>query len=404
MRCGSCGEENREGALICGLCKTLFAPAANASRSRPPPRATNAAGSATSVLVVLGGLAAALAGGAAYQWHVHRPRHLAVAAETPTRQAELPRPARPAPTALPTVARTAATATPPARAAIAARLVEEAATSAPPRLSVSSYWYEGADGYRQAVAEQERSRAPMIVYFHVSWCPYCRKMDAEVLPVAAVTRFLADVVKVRVNPETSPADRALEKQLASKGYPSVYVIPAPGARPEEVSGFTRHGDEALDVTAERFVKACERVGVRQSHNLVAEAWDKSRAGDIAGARGDLDRAIEMDPTSATAYYWHARVDLLAREPSKAIGNFKRSIELDPKDPQSYAALAGLYAQVHQLDDAIGELDRLIDVAPDWHGGWAYATRGQARAAKGDGAGATADFAEACRRGTAYACH
>jgi tetratricopeptide (TPR) repeat protein len=181
------------------------------------------------------------------------------------------------------------------------------------------------------------------------------------------------------------------------------VIPAPGAHPEAVSGFTRQGDEALDVTADRFVKACERVGVRQSHNLIAEAWDKSRAGDIAGARADLDRAIAMDGTSAAAYYWRARVDLLAREPSKAIGNFKRAIELDPKNPQSYAALAGLYGQVHQLDDAIAQLDRLIDAAPAWNNGWAYATRGQARAEKGDGPGATADFAEACRRGTARAC-
>src|SRR3954464_1585245 len=111
MRCGTCGEGNRAGPLICGLCKTLFAAAANASRSRPPPRATKAAGSATAVLVVVGGLTAALAGGAAYQWHAHRPRRLAVAAETPTPQAVLPRPGRPAPTAPPNAVRTAATAT-----------------------------------------------------------------------------------------------------------------------------------------------------------------------------------------------------------------------------------------------------------------------------------------------------
>jgi tetratricopeptide (TPR) repeat protein len=284
-----------------------------------------------------------------------------------------------------------------------ARLVEGPATSAPPRLSVSSYWYEGADGYRQALAEQERSRAPMVVYFHVSWCPYCRKMDSEVLPAPAVNRFLADVVKVRVNPESSEANRGLEKQFASKGYPSVYVVPAPGAHPEEVGGFTRHDNEDIEVTAERFVQACERVGVRQSHNLLAEAWDKSRSGDLAGAQADLDRAIEMDPNSAKAYYWHARVDLLAHDTAKAIGNFKRASELDPKDPQSYAALAGLYGQARQFDDAIATLDRLIDVAPDWQNGWAYATRAQCRHDKGDAAGATADLAEACRRGTARAC-
>jgi tetratricopeptide (TPR) repeat protein len=401
MRCESCGEENREGALICSLCKTLFAPAASASPGRPPPRAPKAAGSASAVLVVIGGLSVALAGGAVYRWQTHRPPRLVVQArptplarEEPSRleaaavrPAQAPRPGLP-PAAMPTRS-------PP--------LVEEAATSAPRRLSVSSYWYEDADGYRQAVSEQERSRAPMLVYFHVAWCPYCRKMDSEVLPAPAVTRFLAEVIKVRVNPETSEANRALEKELGSKRYPSVYVIPAPGSRPERVSGFSRQGDEALDVTADRFVQACERVGVRQSHNLVAEGWNKGQAGDIAGARADLDRAIELDPTSATAYYWHARVDLLAREPSRAIGNFKRAIELDPKDPQSYAGLAALYGEAHQPDDAIAQLGRLIDVAPDWHGGWAYAARGRARAEKGDVAGATADFAEACHRGTAQAC-
>jgi tetratricopeptide (TPR) repeat protein len=243
----------------------------------------------------------------------------------------------------------------------------------------------------------------MLVYFRVDWCPHCRRMDREVLPAPAVTRFLADVVKVRVNPEDSPVDQTLAKSYGAAGYPSVFVVPAPGANPQRVSHFSRAGSESIDLTAEKFVQACEAVGLGQAQQLVSAGAAKARAGDLGGARRDLDRALQLDPRNARAFFWRGYAEARAGESGKAVGDLKRSIELDGKDPFPYAELAGVYQRAGQLDDAIGALTRLTDVAPDWQDGVAFAMRGSARGRKGDRDQALADYAEACRRGHTHSC-
>src|SRR5438046_10301444 len=94
MRCAACGEENREGALICSLCKTLFAGRPEAGRAREArPAAPPAATSGSVVLAVVGGLAAVLTAGAVYQRQTHK---RAAVAATPA-PAPAPAPARSAP-------------------------------------------------------------------------------------------------------------------------------------------------------------------------------------------------------------------------------------------------------------------------------------------------------------------
>jgi tetratricopeptide (TPR) repeat protein len=283
------------------------------------------------------------------------------------------------------------------------RIVEEAPEAPPPRLSVSAYWYEGSEGYQRALAEQRSAHAPALVYFRVDWCPYCRKLDREVLPTSPVERFLRDVIKVRINPEKSPADEALARSFDVHGYPSVFVIPGPDAKPDKVRAFTREGKEDITVTAERFVAECEKVGLRQARNLVADGAEKERAGDFAGARADLSRAIELDPNNAQAYYWRGRAAARAGEKGKAVGDLKRAIELDAKNPYAYVDLAATYGRAGQEDAAIATLGQLADAAPDWDHGAAFVMRGKAFARKGDQERATADFRQACQHGNAEAC-
>jgi tetratricopeptide (TPR) repeat protein len=245
----------------------------------------------------------------------------------------------------------------------------------------------------------------MLLYFRVDWCPYCQRMDREVLPTAAVTRFLTDVIKVRVNPERSPQDKALAQSHGVDGYPSVFVIPRAEARAQRVPAFTRSGATApsIDVTAEKFVKACTEVGLSQSRQLVRDGAEKAKAGDLTGGRAALDRAIDLDPQNAEAFLWRGHLELNAGERGKAIGYFKRAIELDPKEPYPYGQLASLYARNGQLDEAIDYLDRLLRVAPEPQQGAAFAMRGWAHQQKGESDRAKADYAEACRRGQTRAC-
>jgi thioredoxin-like negative regulator of GroEL len=423
MRCPECGEDNRPGALICGLCKALFGrPAAPSRPPAPPPSGPWASPSLsldgpppptsgfripaapppTRSPAPLWGIALTLflvAGvGAAYRRH-HNARRAAPAPAPLAHQDPAPPRARPAPAVTRPVAVIATQ--PPAPAP--APFVEEAPALPPPSLSVSSYWYEGAEGYRRAQDEQRGARAPMLIYFRVDWCPYCRQMDREALTAPAVVRFLGGVVKVRVNVESSPAERALAAQFGVHGYPSVFVIPGPGATPKAVPHFSRTGNEDISISAEKFVEACREVGLEQSRELVREAADKWRAGDRAGAGAALDRALELDPGNAVAFRWRGFREAEAGDSGKAAGDLKRAIELDPKDPYAYTALAQLYLRAGQVDQGIDTLSRLTEAAPDWRNGMAFALRGDARGHKGDRAGAAADHAEACRRGHAPSC-
>ena len=75
-----------------------------------------------------------------------------------------------------------------------------------------SGWYEGAAGYQQAMEEQRRTHRPVLIYFHVDWCPYCRRMDQDMIDSPVLRQFLAGSIDVGVNPERAPADAAPEPQ------------------------------------------------------------------------------------------------------------------------------------------------------------------------------------------------
>jgi thiol:disulfide interchange protein len=91
---------------------------------------------------------------------------------------------------------------------------------------VSSTWFDDASGFEDAAREQARQHAPMLVYFRTDWCPYCKKFDS-LLEDAGVRSRLANVIKVRVNPEHGDAERNLfEKRFGARGYPAIYWVPS----------------------------------------------------------------------------------------------------------------------------------------------------------------------------------
>jgi thiol:disulfide interchange protein len=116
-------------------------------------------------------------------------------------------------------------------ATLAAVLSPTPAPAAPP---VSPGWYEG-DQYEKARDEQEKTGAAMVLYVYTDWCPYCRAFEKGLLFTSEVERYLRDnVVKIRINPETSPAAAALARRLGAQGYPSFYLR-RPGRPPERVA-------------------------------------------------------------------------------------------------------------------------------------------------------------------------
>ena len=87
-------------------------------------------------------------------------------------------------------------------------------------------WYEGAEGFEQAIREAQREEKPIFVYFRTDWCPYCRQFEDELLDTEEVELFLRKVVRVTVNPESGPGEMQIASSYGVQGYPAMFVHPA----------------------------------------------------------------------------------------------------------------------------------------------------------------------------------
>ena len=111
------------------------------------------------------------------------------------------------------------------------------------------------------------------------------------------------------------------------------------------------------------------------------------------AGSELDRALELNPSYATAHFWRAthhmalgRTDdsltqvrkaveldplsmiiltdaarnlYLARRYDEAINQYQRSLDVDPNFPIAHKGLAEVYAQIGKYDEAVSEIERAI---------------------------------------------
>ena len=115
--------------------------------------------------------------------------------------------------------------------------------------------------------------------------------------------------------------------------------------------------------------------------------------DWKKAGSELDRALELNPSYATAHFWRAthhmalgRTDdsltqvrkaveldplsmiiltdaarnlYLARRYDEAINQYQRSLDIDPNFPIAHKGLAEVYAQIGKYDEAVSEIERAI---------------------------------------------
>jgi tetratricopeptide (TPR) repeat protein len=88
--------------------------------------------------------------------------------------------------------------------------------------------------------------------------------------------------------------------------------------------------------------------------------------DVARARAALDRAVALNPNSATAYGYRALVLAMSGEPEPAIENATRALRLSPFDPTRYQPqMAVVIARIglRQYDDAVAWAHKAIESAP-----------------------------------------
>jgi thiol-disulfide isomerase/thioredoxin len=119
-------------------------------------------------------------------------------------------------------------------------------------------WFEGAAGYEQAVRKQKATKRPMWVYVYTEWCPYCRRMNNELLASSSLQSALPNVVPVAINPETGSQERAIVDQFGANGYPSFFVIPAGSQQAQKISPYREVGKQWVMMSPQEFLQACRQ--------------------------------------------------------------------------------------------------------------------------------------------------
>src|SRR6185295_18648021 len=124
--------------------------------------------------------------------------------------------------------------------------------SPPAAAKVPEGWLSGAANFEKAMQLHRELKVPIFVYFYVDWCPYCKALENEYFPAAAMRDYLGGVVKIRVNPELTQADYELGSLFGINGYPSFFVI-GPNSFPVQLSPFRRDG---RSLTPAEFAQRC----------------------------------------------------------------------------------------------------------------------------------------------------
>ena len=111
---------------------------------------------------------------------------------------------------------------------------------------------------------------------------------------------------------------------------------------------------------------------------------KGIKGDVVGAIADINRAIELDPKLAAAYYNRAYTKQGKGDIDGAIADYTRAIELQPDSAAAYYNRGGARRSKDDFDGAIADFDRVIKLKPKE--AVAYAFRSEVEAKKRQTAG------------------
>ncbi len=108
----------------------------------------------------------------------------------------------------------------------------------------------------KARAKKEHKQIFMDIY--TDWCGWCTKMRNETFPTpeaqAALRNFVPLSVRTQLKDGTPTEDKALEKQFAVKGFPSLYILDENGNTVRSLASylppkeFTQFLDGTLDTS------------------------------------------------------------------------------------------------------------------------------------------------------------
>src|ERR1044071_9631380 len=87
--------------------------------------------------------------------------------------------------------------------------------------------------------------------------------------------------------------------------------------------------------------------------------------DLNAAADEFERAIELNPSYATAHQWYSRCLVEMKRSDDAVREIRKAEALDPLSLIIIAELGGVYADAGRLDEAIAECKRTLRLEPNF---------------------------------------
>jgi tetratricopeptide (TPR) repeat protein len=116
---------------------------------------------------------------------------------------------------------------------------------------------------------------------------------------------------------------------------------------------------------------------------------------------ELNKAIDVDPRNAEAYYWRGRTLVSLGRLDQGVDDFKAAVKFKPDYSEAYDHLGWLAAKQGQVNEAIAYLTKSIEFKPE--NAWAFYNRSRLFFDKGDVSNAMKDAEKACSLGYQDGC-
>jgi tetratricopeptide (TPR) repeat protein len=120
------------------------------------------------------------------------------------------------------------------------------------------------------------------------------------------------------------------------------------------------------------------------------------------ALDELNKALELDPRNAEAYYWRGRSLVNLGRLDQGMEDFKTAVKFKPDYAEAYDHLGWLASKRGQVEEAIAYLTKSIELKPE--NAWAFYNRSRLFFSKGDVPSAMRDAEKACSLGYQDGCN
>ncbi|MDP6045701.1 MAG: tetratricopeptide repeat protein [Phycisphaerae bacterium] len=163
---------------------------------------------------------------------------------------------------------------------------------------------------------------------------------------------------------------------------------------EQVASVLEDADPEVRQAAAAVMEKIKEAKLRQSKSIVKAAKELREKGSHEQAIKLCDRALELAPENALAYYSRARVHDKTSQYDIAIADYTEALRLNPDNANYYNGRGLSYFKSDQFNLAIADYNEAIRLNPKDPS--AYGRRSEALAATGDYEKAWADV-KACRK-------